>query len=68
MILKPRLAVLLWTLSFALCVLTVATQSLLFWLSLAVFAAVSLHICRHRRYYDHALDDDDSDPWEGGCL
>lgn len=68
MTLKPKPAALLWTLTFALSALTVASQSPLFWISLTAFAAVSLHIARHRKYYENNLDDD-SDRWEeGGAL
>lgn len=58
MILKPKPAALLWALTFALSALTVSTLSPLFWISTAVFAAVNLHMARHHKYYDRALDDD----------
>ena len=66
MILKPKPAALLWALTFALSALTVSTLSPLFWISTAAFAAVNLHMARHHKYYDRALDDD-SDRFTDDC-
>lgn len=57
MILKAKYAVSLWTLAFIISATTIATLSATFWFSLVVLAAVSLHMSRHRKYYDRAITD-----------
>lgn len=58
MILRPKYAVLLWTLAFAASALTATSLSAIFIASALLFVLVSVHIGRHHDYYEAVLHDD----------